>query len=514
MKITRRQVLKYAAIAGGSILLPLGMEKAVFGAFPTTPNPGKPFTLTFKVPPILSPVRSDSTTDYYQIEVKTGLQEIIPGKLTRINGYAGIFPAPRIRQKKGRQSVVRFINRLVDNTPTSIHLHGMASLPEYDGWANDVIPPRDAQGRYYYKDYIYPNNRPATLWYHDHAVHQTARNVYSGLSAGMYVVYDDHELDLNLPSGDYDVPLILHDKVFDRQGQVVFDDQGEFSVYGDVITVNGVAWPRMPVERRKYRFRMLNASVSRSYNLRLDNGDSFIMIGTDAGLRNSPAAVKNFTIGMAERYEFVLDFSQYPIGTQIQLRNNSPLNNETFTNTNKVMMFEVVSDPVTPDTSEIPSTLGFVPPVSELLSQVVRTREFRYARNNGLWTVNGRTWSQTDMEANPGQNQVEIWSLINESGGWFHPVHIHLSDFLIIDRNGRKPFTWEEGWKDVFYLTENSVVRVVGKFGPHSGRYMTHCHNLVHEDNDMMRGFQVGSNSNNPAAIAPAKVYTANTPPL
>lgn len=510
MKMTRREALKYAAIAGGSLLLPVGVQRAAWGGDPRSPA-GTPYTLPFKRPPVLNPVRSDGTTDYYEIKVKTGTQEIIPGQMTTLSAYNGIFPGPTIRQKKDRQSVVRFINEL--NVPISIHLHGMAALPQYDGWANDTSAPG------YYKDYIYPNNRAATLWYHDHAVHETAMNVNGGL-AGMYIVYDEElENALKLPSGNYDVPLVLNDKAFDSQGQLIFDDQGQKSLFGDVITVNGVAWPRMQVERRKYRFRMLNASVSRSYKLRLSNNAKFTMIGTDAGLRRSPVSVANFNIGNAERYEFVLDFSKYAIGTKIELRNDSLPNNDDYSNTSRVMMFEVVGNPSTPDTSVVPSTLQYITPVSALLSQVKRTREFRFAKDilagspDEQWTINGRGWSQTDMEANPQQDGVEIWTLVNKSSSWHHPVHIHLSDFQIIDRNGRAPFAYEQGWKDVFYLGENETVRVVGKFGPHSGRYMTHCHNLVHEDHDMMRGFQVGTNSANPSAGAPPQFYDVSNPP-
>lgn len=475
----------------------MGLQRLAYAGDPSSPA-GTPFTLPFRVPPVLQPVRSDSTTDYYEITIQQAQAQIIPGKTTKIWGYGGTFPGPTIKQKKNRQSVVRYINKL--NVPMVIHLHGMAALPEYDGWAHDLLEPGQ------YKDFIYPNNRPATIWYHDHAIHNTARNVNMGL-AGMYIVYDDYEESLNLPSGEYDVPLVIHDKLFDQRGQIAYDDQGEKSLFGDVITVNGVAWPRMEVARRKYRFRVLNASVSRSYGLKLSNGDDFIMIGTDAGLRNSPVAVKNFRIGMAERYEFILDFSKYPIGTRIVLQNISPENNDDYAKTNQIMRFDVVRNAA--DTSVIPRTLGYVAPISELISQAVRVREFRYERSGGLWVVNGKIWNRNEIDANPQVGDVEIWRMYNNSNGWFHPIHLHLIDCQIIDRNGQAPFVYEQGWKDVFYVGGNESVRVVGKYGPHSGKYMTHCHNLVHEDHDMMRAFQVGNNSIDPATVAPAKPLPA-----
>ncbi|MEQ8753891.1 MAG: multicopper oxidase family protein [Coleofasciculus sp. G1-WW12-02] len=511
MTIKRRELLKYAAIAGGLLVLPAGFQRIAHAKDPESPA-GNPFTLPFRVPPVLQPVRSDNTsgsnglqdfegTDYYEIAITKAQAQIIPGKSTEIWGYGGIFPGPTIKQKRDRQSVVRYINKL--DVPMVIHLHGMAALPEYDGWAHDAVEPG------YYKDFIYPNNRPATIWYHDHALHKTAPNVNMGL-AGMYIVYDEYEQNLNLPSGEYDVPLVIHDKIFDRKGQIVYDDQGQKSLFGDVITVNGVAWPRMEVARRKYRFRVLNASVSRSYRLKLSSGDEFIMIGTDAGLRSAPVAVDSFRISMAERYEFILDFSKYPIGTKIVLENESPDNNEDYEKTDRIMRFDVVRD--AEDTSEIPSTLRYVTPVSQLIPQAVRTREFRYERTGGQWVVNGNTWNRYESDANPQVGDVEIWTLYTNSGGWFHPIHVHLIDCQIIDRNEQPPFVYEEGWKDVIYVGGNESVRVVGKFGPHTGRYMTHCHNLVHEDHDMMRAIQIGNNSTDPALVAPPKPLPA--PPL
>ncbi|MCY7276049.1 MAG: multicopper oxidase domain-containing protein, partial [Phormidesmis sp. CAN_BIN44] len=287
-KISRRDALKLGAIAGGTLLLPIGLQSKSYAGDAGSPKV-TPFSLPFKVPPLLNPVRSDSTTDYYQIKVNKARVSLLPGLTSEVFSYNGSVPGPTIVQRQGRQSVVRFINDSI-GTPTSTHLHGMASLPQYDGYAEDLIFPGQ------YKDYIYPNNRAATLWYHDHAIHKTAPNVYKGLAA-FYLVKDDFEAGLNLPSGAYDVPLLLKDVIFGADGTVIYDDQGEKSLMGDVITVNGVAWPRMEVANRKYRFRLCNGSISRSYQLALSNGAKFTMIGTDAGLMGAPVEVANFRIG-------------------------------------------------------------------------------------------------------------------------------------------------------------------------------------------------------------------------
>jgi FtsP/CotA-like multicopper oxidase with cupredoxin domain len=474
----------------------------------------KPFELPFRTPPVLKPVRSDDTTDYYQIVMQKSQVEILPGLKTEVWSYNGMFPGPTIRQRGGspkdggRQSVVRFINQLGNTLEagkevpikTSIHLHGMASLPQYDGYANDLIPPG------FYKDYIYPNNRASTLWYHDHAVHNTSRNVYMGL-AGMYIVEDQNELDLPLPKGEYDVPLIIQDKSFAADGSLVFDNRGQKGVYGDVMLVNGVPWPRMEVANRKYRFRVLNAGASRTCHLALSKGD-LLVIGTDAGLISAPVKTKTLRLGMAERYGFIIDFSQYPIGTRVVLQNLPGSSNiDRDARTNQIMCFDVVRQES--DDSSIPDIIRPVEPLP--ISSNVPIRTFRFERNGGEWKINNKTWDSKRVDANPDFNAIEIWNLVNTGGGWIHPVHIHLVDLQIIDRNGRPPLPYERGWKDVFYVGENETVRVITRFGPNIGKYMIHCHNIVHEDHDMMTQFEVGQGGIDPMS-APAQPISAMLP--
>jgi FtsP/CotA-like multicopper oxidase with cupredoxin domain len=381
-------------------------------------------------------------------------------------------------QRKGRKSVVRFINRLA--VPSSTHLHGMATVPQYDGWANDLIPPQ------YYKDYVYPNNRAASIWYHDHAVMNTARNVYMGL-AGWYIIQDETELKLKLPSGKYDVPLMLQDRIFDRTGQPVFDASGLGFFMGDVILVNGVPWPRMNVEPRKYRFRIVNASSARTYRLRLSNGHPFILIGTDAGLINAPLPISEFRIGPGERYEFILDFGRYPIGTQIVLQNLSLPDNVDYDRTNVVMRFDVTRKSSSGTTS-IPKKLRTYNPIPA--AAAVRTRTWDFNRDQGVWVLNGRTWNPNRMDAEVNLNDIEIWRFTHFNPT-FHTAHIHLVDAQLLSRNGQPPLPYERGWKDTFFLGPFEEISVITKFGPHLGKYMFHCHITTHEDNDMMVGWEI-----------------------
>ncbi|HEY9596474.1 MAG TPA: multicopper oxidase domain-containing protein, partial [Cyanophyceae cyanobacterium] len=339
------------------------------------------------------------------------------------------------------------------------------------------------------------------------ALGKTSQHVYKGL-AGMYIVEDDFELSLPLPQGDYEIPLIIQDKRFAIDGSLIFDDRAQKGLYGDIMLVNGVPWPRMEVANRKYRFRVLNAGASRTCQLALSTGDDLIVIGTDAGLISAPVRTKTLRMGIGERYGFVIDFSKYPIGTRVILQNPIlPINVDRDTRTNQIMCFDVVRRES--DDSTIPNELRFVQPIP--IPPNVTTRTFRFDRNGGQWKINNKTWDKGRVDANPGFDDVEIWTLVNGAGSWIHPVHIHLVDLQMLDRNGRPPLPYERGWKDVFFLGENERIRVITRFGPNRGKYMMHCHNIVHEDHDMMTQFEVGQGGFDPMS-APAQPISAMRP--
>jgi spore coat protein A, manganese oxidase len=510
MELTRKDLLKLGLLGSAALVLPLERTARtrlkIRNRLPESKLP-KPFTVPFAAPPVLKPVRRSRTTDYFQITMKASRAQVLPGDFgrTTVYGYNGIVPGPTLKVRQGRRAVVRQINRLPRNGEfgypqwTSVHLHGSGSKPQYDGYASDITRPGQ------YKDYQYPNFQDArTLWYHDHGVHHTAQNVYMGL-VGQYQMHDDLELSLPIPHGRYDVPIVIQDAIFARDGSLVYDDEGHSSIFGDVVLVNGRPWPRMKVERRKYRFRILNASVSRSYRFALDSGDPFTVIATDAGLMPRPQQVQEFRHSQAERYEVIIDFARYKIGDKITLKNLSNDNNQDFSSTEDIMRFDVVSNPTSRKGNSIPDRLN---PRNEIMhlkeTGKERTAEINVIRKHGLWTINGQTWSDViesgfrKVVANPRLNETQVWTLENPSGGWFHPLHVHLIDFKILDRNGKPPFPYERGPKDVAYLGENEKVRVIARFGPHRGRYMVHCHNLVHEDHDMMVQFEVGKRGDDP----------------
>ncbi len=551
MKLNRREAITLGLTGVGGLLLPFNLSNSALAETisdcsnclrgevpPASFNPEElshqipRFQSPFKRPPLLKPVRSyesgERPLDCYEITMKKAQVEIIPGLKTEIWSYNGTLPGPVIRQKggfrdedRGRDSLVRLINQLGTSTEegteipinTTVHLHGMASLPQYDGYAEDLICPGQ------FKDYFYPNDRAATIWYHDHTIDRTSRNVYMGL-AGMYIVEDEEERQFNLPQGEYDVPLILQDLRLASDGSLIFNDRGQRSLYGDVSLVNGVPWPCMKVARRKYRFRVLNASTSRTYDLVLSqkengltSGERMYVIGSDCGLLDAPveltSPLQTLVIAPAERYELVLDFSEYDLETDLYLRNpgfSSSSNIDSDARVQTIMRFHIDRDE--PDRSSLPDKLREIKRLDP--NQAVATRKFRFERSSTQWLINNKPWNKNRVDANPQPGAIEIWELSN-NGGWMHPVHIHFVDWQILARNGRKPLPYERGWKDVFRVDHFETVRVIAEFGRRNGDYlqgkfMMHCHNLVHEDHSMMTQFEVGQNGPEPCSAPPLPI--------
>jgi FtsP/CotA-like multicopper oxidase with cupredoxin domain len=544
MSVSRRNVLKVAAVGVGAtavgMTVPLGGSVTASDWISTSAKPGR-FKRPLPVPqPLAGAVRSDEFGEYlhYEITERAGMAQLLDAGAPRtpVLGYAAgagdpTFPGPLVKVPQNTRVRMTVTNDLPTAHPTfgyegvatSVHLHGSASLPQYDGYADDVTLPGQR------KDYWYPNHQgPRTLWYHDHGVHHTAQNAYSGLAA-QYHIQNPWEQE-NLPQGKYDVPLTISDAMFARDGKLAYMDRNHSGLWGDVIMVNGTPWPYLDVERRFYRFRILMATLSRSMNLKLVNtrtGASLPVhvVGTDGGLM-TPQVVTSWRHAGAERYEIMVDFASCRIGDTVELRNSSNKNNVDYVYTGQVMQFRVRSERsddrwnavVPPPASELH------PVMSKNASAARRTRDIDLEHDDRTneFMINGMTWREIqDAEHNlftddsgspPRPGDYEIWRIENKSGGWFHPLHIHLVDFQILSRRGGagKVQPWEKGPKDVVYVGEGEIIDVLvhyamapttypdgrstgqaGATGDRGGRYMIHCHNLPHEDHDMMGQFLV-----------------------
>lgn len=458
--------------------------------------------------------------------------------------YNGSIPGPTINVPSGHESLVRFKNLINTNTgyfkgsfkpclsnnnrvgrPISVHYHGSASLAPFDGWAEDEICHGEV------KDYVYPNNRPATGWYHDHALHITADNAYFGM-AGLYIN------SAKIKDGGCGEPwnlediqeyeMILADKVIDNKCQLAINHFGEHEddLYGDINLVSGIPFPVMNLEPKWLRFRLLNAAVARPYLFKIkDNKLNDIsqricrIIATDGGFRRTHMAfpTEGLLIGVAERYEIVCNFSGYA-NREVYFWNDRDIDVMKdvpyFCNSHliaKGVFKSTTTELVPPVFTYTQNTPDPLKPIFNVLSTSdinMATnmalndqyhREFVFGRSNGHWTINGETWDTAKIAAaDVGQNTWEVWKF-KTGGGWFHPIHVHLVDFFVIRRkkevvDGSSILvrSYENlSAKDVFYLGPSEVVYVLARFGAHKGDYMFHCHNLIHEDNDMMRAISI-----------------------
>jgi spore coat protein A len=500
MKWTRREIAKLAAGAlslSGCASHPRPEPKLLQSRV-ALPDP---FTIPLPIIPSLHPTSSDETTDYYDVTVMPSEGQILPAVKTALWGYNGMFPGPTIEARSGRRVSLKLRNRLP--RPIVNHLHGGRTPPESDGYPTDLVLPaggfpqshmHDPLARIVtaQRDYVYPNlQRAATLWYHDHRMDFTAAQVWRGL-AGFYILRDDEELKLPLPRAEKEIPLLICDRSFDAGGALFYPSLDpdllkepgvthEYmgGVLGDVILVNGAPWPRLEVANTKYRFRVLNASNARRYELALDPGGSFTQIGSDGGLLAAPVRHRTVRMSPAERFDLIVDFSRYPIGAVVTL-----LNQAGSGRAGKIMQFHVVR--TEKDDSVIPpvlSTTGF-PNIAEAVA--TRVFDFSYQGMRG-WTVNKKRYDPARMDATPKLDSTEIWQMQSD---FAHPLHLHLVHFQVLSHSGR-PGPYDAGWKDTIALFPGQTANVLVKFSGYRGRYVFHCHNLEHEDMAMMANFEV-----------------------
>ena len=543
--LTRRELLKYgvtaATLSGFSPRFARGDDGG--GGVPTSPFKTQPFIQALPFPPVKKPFTTGSgcvaglpttgiqaspgthqfidRTDCaaalaYTIDVREGLHTFHPAiPPTKIFGYDGIFPGPTFHARYGEPIMVRLFNNLDKHhvgfgVPSiTTHLHNGHTASESDGYPGNFHD----SGTYW--DNHYPNilngfsQDPQTtdsgecmntLWYHDHRLDFTAQNVYAGL-AGFYLLFDDKDCGdetntagLQLPSGEFDVPLVLGDKVFDADGQAVFDFFNLDGILGDKFTVNGAVQPFLNVKPRKYRFRILDAGPSRFYALALSDGTPFIQISNDGNLLSAPIVRSIVTVAVAERHDVIIDFSKYQTGAKVYLMNRAEQTDGRGPTENLLTPGDpLVEFRVTPfdktDVSRIPSTLRIPPPIR--LDQVVKTRFWEFNRGNGQWTVNGKIFREDEIRATVKCNTREIWTFKNGGGGWSHPIHTHYEESRTLSRNGRAPAAFEADRKDVSVLGPGDETTVLFNFRDFHGKYVTHCHNVVHEDHAMMIRFDI-----------------------
>jgi spore coat protein A, manganese oxidase len=515
------------------------------------------------LPPVIrSTGKSGETIEIEMLEFQQKVHRDLPP--TTVWGYNGSWPGPTIEAQSGQTLNVNWICKLptthllpidhsihgAESTLPQVrnvaHVHGACTLPDDDGYPEAWFTTHGEHGPSFNpRPSSYPNCQPsATLWYHDHALGITRLNVYAGL-AGFYLVRDEAEKTLNLPQGEYEIPLMLQDRLFHRNGSLyypkVVNGPREHPIwiqefYGDMNCVNGKVAPYLEVEPRKYRFRILNAANSRFYHLRLFNSDttgnvtsqsfdvpSFQQIGTDGGLLPAPLELHYLLIAPGERFDIVIDFSTCK-GKSFSVINDAPapytMGGQFLAD--DVMLFKVTKPLSGKDASAVPDTL--VP--FDSLNPTFATRErlllvSEKERPSDGYVIIGllgnARWHEPITE-DPKAGSTEIWSFVNITGD-VHPLHVHLVQFQVLNRQtfdvptyqqtGKLVFTGKpmapEGnerpaRKDTIKSYPGYVTRVIMRFDlPHEAPvtpgqellYVWHCHILEHEDNEMMRPYKV-----------------------
>jgi len=491
------------------------------------PNTLTPFIDPLPIPKVARPngFRPDvddpkAKSPFYRLAMRQFEGKVHPElRPTRMWGIESASPGPTLETQSGQGMFVEWANELPNShfLPVDRHLHGAepdkpavrgvihmhgARVPaDADGYPESwYVPGKSAT-------YYYPNRQDAALlWYHDHTIGINRLNVYAGL-LGLCIVRDPLEAALNLPAGQYEIPLVLCDRFFDKDAQLYYPvsaDPGSPwipELFGNTILANGKVLPYLDVEARKYRFRLLNGANGRFFHLSLSNGQTFQQIGSDQGLLSAPVTMKIVSVAPGERADLVLDFSDHA-GDQIVIKNDM---------LQPVMQLRVARGKVS-DSSTVPSTLRPLPRIAE--SEAVKTRTLILGEIDDLhgdsftMLLNNSHWSMPVTE-NPKLNSVEIWNLMNVTDD-AHPIHLHMVRFQILDRRRFDAFAYQNensllryrgapiapeanelGWKDTVRADPGMVTRIIIPFQGYAGRYVWHCHILEHEDNEMMRPYDV-----------------------
>ena len=466
---------------------------------------------------------------------------------TTVWAFDGQVPGPQIQAKYGEPIVVRFHNHLPSVTipqafgiaEITTHLHNAHTPSESDGnpvnffnSINDTGPidpvthqPVNPHG---FKDQHYPNvlagftdprfapygdptEAMSSLWYHDHHLDFTAQNVYKGMF-GCYTLFDDKDTGdgtgLRLPHGEFDVPIFFSDGLFDSTCQQVFDLFNLDGILGDRFLANGAIQPFFDVKKCRYRLRLYNPGPSRWYEFALYDGSKllpFWQISSDGNLLPQAISVTSVRVSVAERVDIIVDFSKinasriYLVNRLEQVNGRGPTG-KILNPGSPIVQINLKGGPVSDDSVD-PAAAPLLmrtlpdPDFNALLARAAaaKTRTWKFSRTNGAWMVNDKFFDENRVDAKIPVGSEETWVISNNDDGWRHPVHIHFEEHRTLTRNGKPavPNTQfnasvDYARKDVVELNNPESVRIFMRFRDMKGRYVMHCHNVVHEDHAMM----------------------------
>lgn len=523
-KFTRRDFIKLMGVGVGTLTLNACGVIPPSSTRPTiAPNGAEPGPVSLAVDlvagkstaPILS--GKETAVAQYQVSVREGSAELL-------QTLDGSTLGPIFRVQTGQRIQVQLQNQLDD--ATIIHWHGLRLSEEMDGLPQYVIEP----GKNYDYDFQVLN-RAGMYWFHPHTHGMTGTQVQQGL-AGLFIVSDEEEAALGLPEGEYDLPLIIQDRTFDSDNQIVYepDDMANQMVgfLGDMIMVNGVPNANMDVKSSVYRLRLLNASNSRIYKLAWQDNTPLTVIATDGGLLETPVTREYVTISSGERVELWVDFGALPAGSEMRLVSLpfSGFSAEELMMENSNLSLGASFDVLTFKIGEKGDSASALP---QRLSTFERyqaedavnrdnPRVFTLAMKGMVHSINERTFDMDEVAEDEivRLGDLEIWEFVNlEVGGGMqmegmmmmpdmqmpHPMHIHGVSFQVLKREIMPEFesTYkdlsggfvDEGWKDTVLVMPGEKVQVLVRFEDYAGTFVQHCHNLEHSDTGMMRNYRI-----------------------
>jgi FtsP/CotA-like multicopper oxidase with cupredoxin domain len=406
--------------------------------------------------------------------------------------FNGLLPGPTMLARQGDQAHIHLLNQLPE--PTIVHWHGVLVPAQADGHPRYAIDPGASL------DYDFPIvQRAGTFWYHPHAHHLTAGQIHRGL-AGFFIIGDEEEDALRLPSGPREILLLLQDRPSDAAaafGYAPTTADLRSGMLRDVPYGNGTRLPTLQVSRQRYRFRVLNASHARVYRLGLDNGAGLSVIGNDGGLLPSGVEVESVFLGGGERIDFLIDFAAFPAGSRLMLK-SLPWSlpsaaDDRYPQGMEMNLLELVCRGSNGGAEDppLPSTLSNVPRLSPS-GAAEREFVFRSTDQGDMHQINGRTFDMNRVDEQIPLGQVERWRFFNDSA-LPHPVHLHGTHFQVESRSGGRNLVlpYEGGWKDTVLVMPLETVSVLVRFDRYRGIFPLHCHNLQHEDMGMMLNVEV-----------------------
>jgi FtsP/CotA-like multicopper oxidase with cupredoxin domain len=459
----------------------------------------------------------------FELAAETARRTLAGDTASDVYTLNGSLPSPTIRVKRGESLAIDYQNRI--DQESIIHWHGLIVPPEMDGHPKDAVQPGQTYNYRFDAD-----QRAGTYWYHPHPDKLTGPQVYRGLG-GFFIIEDEEEQSFNLPSGDYELPLIVQDKRISDRGRITYNlnrMDRMMGFFGNSLLVNGIQAPYHEVSNRFYRLRLLNGSNARILDFSFSDNSSFYVIGSDGGLLGRPYEISSITLAPGERADLLVDFSGYNVGEKVQMtaepRNgmggmmNGMMNGDgggmmdgrgmmrgsenrrgmrgmmgrdrrNSENGGAFLEFRITKEE--DDSFRLPQILTELSFPNEDDAGRTRRIELTMKMMQGA-AIDGKFFEMLRVDQKVQQGALEVWEFNNRTMmAMPHPMHLHATQFKVLERSGGSLAPHERGWKDTVRVDAGETVRVLTKFDAEKGLYVFHCHNLEHEDNGMMANFEI-----------------------